>query len=200
MQKEMKLDQFIGIFPNALEPELCNKVVRWFDSVSRQNITMSTMQEAGVSACHRNDEVIGIPQMLPEQCFPREWTKQLWENIDICINMYYTQLDISQRITSYFFKVHRVFPTGGFHDWHHEHNFVEPYRTLVWHVNVEVPKSGGETEFLYQSLRVEPKVGQLLIWPAAFTHKHRGNPPLEGQKTYLTGWFDCIVDPPPPKK
>ena len=106
MQKEMKLDQFIGIFPNALEPELCNKVVRWFDSVSRQNITMSTMQEAGVSACHRKDEVIGIPQMLPEQCFPREYTKQLWENIDVCINMYYTKLDISQRITSYFFKVH----------------------------------------------------------------------------------------------
>tara|TARA_B110000977_G_C10900447_1_gene425065 strand:- start:544 stop:753 length:210 start_codon:yes stop_codon:yes gene_type:complete len=61
---------------------------------------------------------------------------------------------------------------------------------------IEAPSRGGETEFLYQSMRVEPKVGQLTIWPAAFTHKHRGNPPLEGRKTYITGWFD--VTPPLP--
>ena len=36
------------------------------------------------------------------------------------------------------------------------------------------------------------KIKQLSIWPATFTHKHRGNPPLEGQKTYLTGWFESL--------
>ena len=45
-------------------------------------------------------------------------------------------------------------------------------------------------------MRIEPKVGQLTIWPAGFTHKHRGNPPLEGQKTYITGWFE--LTPPAP--
>ena len=59
-------------------------------------------------------------------------------------------------------------------------------------MTLESPKKGGETEFLYQSMRIEPEVGKLLIWPAGFTHKHRGNPPLEGQKTYMTGWFDLI--------
>ena len=34
-----------------------------------------------------------------------------------------------------------------------------------------------------------PEVGKLLIWPAGFTHMHRGNPPLEGEKMYITGWF-----------
>ena len=43
-------------------------------------------------------------------------------------------------------------------------------------------------------MRIEPKVKQLLIWPAGYTHTHRGNPPLEGQKTYITGWFE-EVDP-----
>ena len=61
-------------------------------------------------------------------------------------------------------------------------------------VVIESPERGGETEFLHQSMRIEPKVGQLVIWPAGFTHKHRGNPPLEGQKTYITGWFQMVPE------
>ena len=49
---------------------------------------------------------------------------------------------------------------------------------------------GGETEFLYQSMRVKPKQGTLLIWPAAFTHTHRGNPPLSNEKYIVTGWTE----------
>ena len=49
-------------------------------------------------------------------------------------------------------------------------------------------EEGGETEFLYQSIRVAPKAGTLLIWPAGFTHTHRGNPPLSGDKYIATGW------------
>ena len=51
---------------------------------------------------------------------------------------------------------------------------------------------GGETEFLYQSLRFKPKRGQFLIWPAGFTHVHRGNPPLSGEKYISTSWLENI--------
>ena len=44
----------------------------------------------------------------------------------------------------------------------------------------------------YQNLRVEPKVGKTLIWPAQWTHTHRGNPPLSGFKMYATGWFSLV--------
>ena len=51
---------------------------------------------------------------------------------------------------------------------------------------------GGETEFLYQSKRFQPKRGQFLIWPAGFTHVHRGNPPLSGEKYISTSWLENI--------
>ena len=47
-----------------------------------------------------------------------------------------------------------------------------------------------ETEFLYQSKRIDPIAGRTLIWPPGFTHKHRGNPPLKGEKIYMTGWLN----------
>ena len=51
-------------------------------------------------------------------------------------------------------------------------------------------EEGGELEFLYQSLRVKPKRGDLVVWPAGFTHLHRGNPPLKGEKYIIKGWID----------
>jgi hypothetical protein len=49
----------------------------------------------------------------------------------------------------------------------------------------------GETEFLYQKRRISPKENTLIIWPAAFTHTHRGNVVHGAKSKYIiTGWFD----------
>jgi hypothetical protein len=48
----------------------------------------------------------------------------------------------------------------------------------------------GETEFLYQNMRIKPKKNKLLIWPADWTHTHRGNPPIGNTDKYiLTTWL-----------
>ena len=51
-------------------------------------------------------------------------------------------------------------------------------------------EEGGETEFLYLKKREKPVEGKLLIFPAGFTHTHRGNPPLKGDKYILTSWLE----------
>ena len=51
-------------------------------------------------------------------------------------------------------------------------------------------EEGGETEFLYQSKRIKPIKNRLIIWPASYTHVHRGNPPLSGTKYIITGWVE----------
>ena len=62
-------------------------------------------------------------------------------------------------------------------------------RWVAWMVYLNDVEEGGETEFLYQSLRIKPKKGMAVIWPGTYTHLHRGNPPLKGDKYILTGWF-----------
>lgn len=191
--KEMKLEQFIGIFPNAISDDLCSKFVNYFNAISEQGLTMSSMEDAVEKmskGTFRKDEVLHIPSELPIHCFPKALCQSIWSNVLKCYMIYNKEYNIERDVTSYSFNIHRVYPSGGYHVWHHEHGFESPYRILAWHLNIEVPKRGGETEFLLQSMRVEPQVGQLTIWPAGFTHKHRGNPPLEGRKTYLTGWFE----------
>lgn len=91
-------------------------------------------------------------------------------------------------------KLQKTLPSGGYHNWHSEHN-TDPTsnRTLLaWglFLNTLEEDEGGELEFLYQSKRLRPLRNHLVVWPAGFTHLHRGNPPLKGEKFLLTGWLD----------
>ena len=48
----------------------------------------------------------------------------------------------------------------------------------------------GGTEFLHQNLKIPCKKGLTLIWPAAWTHTHRGVIDENLPKTLITGWID----------
>ena len=190
MENEIKIEQFIGIFSNVMNDEVCAAFVKWFNIVSEQKLTLSSMEDSGMPIEFRKDELIHIPSGLNNDSFPSSLLHQLWKDMLGYYGIYQKAFFINRKLTSHGFKIHRVLPAGGFHVWHHEHAFNSPYRVLAWHLTLEAPTSGGETEFLFQSLKIKPRVGQLLIWPAGFTHQLRGNPPLEGQKTYMTGWFE----------
>ena len=85
-------------------------------------------------------------------------------------------------------------PGCGYHSWHHEQtgDVNQVGRCLVYtvYLNTLDENAAGETEFLYQRLRVKPKKGSVAIWPAGFTHTHRGNVVHGNDAKYIiTGWF-----------
>ncbi len=92
-------------------------------------------------------------------------------------------------------KYHIVKPEGGYHAIHSEWSTDRPdfNRILVWHLALTTHQDQGELEFVYQRKRIQARAGQLVMWPAYFTHAHRGNILREGEKHYITGWF--YIDP-----
>lgn len=88
-------------------------------------------------------------------------------------------------------KVQKTSPGQGYHIWHTENMGRNSCnRLLTYILFLNDVEDGGETEFLYYGLRVKPKAGDVLLWPAGFTHTHRGNPPLSGDKYIMTGWVE----------
>lgn len=82
---------------------------------------------------------------------------------------------------------------GGYPYWHCElyprdASCESLHRTLLWTLYLNDGFDEGETEFLYQSRKVRPRTGSLLVAPAAFTHTHRGNRPVGGDKYIATSW------------
>lgn len=95
------------------------------------------------------------------------------------------------RLQQTYLNIQKTLPKQGYHLWHCEHNNSGAERrvlaTMLYLNDVE---DGGETEFLYQSKRYKPTKGTMLIWPAGFTHTHRGNPPLTKEKYIATSWLE----------
>lgn len=83
---------------------------------------------------------------------------------------------------------------GGYFAWHAEVSPGDPtgeplHRVLPFMIYLNDVSDGGETEWYYQDLRLRPTAGTLVMWPAAFTHTHRGLTPRSGDKYILTSWI-----------
>ena len=63
------------------------------------------------------------------------------------------------------------------------------WRVLVFMTYLNDVVVGGETEFPNQNLKVAPKKGLTLIWPAYWMHTHRGLPAPTEEKNIVTGWI-----------
>jgi hypothetical protein len=83
-------------------------------------------------------------------------------------------------------------PQGGYKSWHTERSgglFPGAYRHLVFMTYLNDVDDEGETEFEYQNVKIKPKKGLTLIWPADWTHTHRGIPSDSQIKYIATGWY-----------
>ena len=189
-EKELKINSpnFIAEYPNALNDELCDEIIKFADkhievnpSLNRSVATESTktsLRKDWFFFIHTKfDFAIPINNLL------NEYLKQY---SDEYMGAFYTG-----RYSSFDQKLQVTPAGGGFHNWHCEHShYVYCDRVLAWMFYLNNIELGGETEFLHQKCRIKPEKGKLVIFPAAFTHCHRGNPPLKDTKYVVTGWFN----------
>lgn len=97
------------------------------------------------------------------------------------------------------FNVARYLPGQHFQAVHAERTSIDTLqRFLVWMTylnDVEVGQ-GGRTHFTHYGIKVQPKKGLTLIWPAEWTHAHNAEVLLSGSKYIVTGWM-CFGAPDP---
>jgi len=91
------------------------------------------------------------------------------------------------------FNIQHYAPGGGYKVWHTERtNHIFPFctRHLVWMTYLNDVTDAGETEFYYQKLKIQPRKGLTVIWPADWTHTHRGIVSPTQEKYIITGWYN----------
>jgi hypothetical protein len=88
-------------------------------------------------------------------------------------------------------QMQRYIDDQGYYAWHHEHEGGTKAKRELFFIYYLNDVDGGETEFKFNQQKVKPETGKLVIAPALWTHKHRGNPPQNGQYKYIiTGWIE----------
>jgi len=84
---------------------------------------------------------------------------------------------------------------GGFKQMHCERNNADieaVTRVMAWMTYCNDIEEGGETFFDVQGAKVKPKKGLTLVWPADWTHFHKGIPAPNEEKMIITGWYNLV--------
>ena len=63
-------------------------------------------------------------------------------------------------------------------------------RLIALMVYLNTVTDGGQTNFPTQNISFSPKVGDILMWPAYWTHPHHGIPSPSQVKYIITGWYN----------
>ena len=192
----MDVPNFIEIYENVLDENTCNLIINEFDQMWKNsakiinkpsnNHEIPVVEHTDVS--YRTDQSLFAENYSPEAYMAVN--KVLEEGLKRYAEKY-AAIKQYKGLLNQTVKIQRTPIKGGFHTWHFEQIPKENcQRALVWTLYLNtLPEGDGDTEYLYQGIKVRPEAGKLVIWPTAFTHLHRGNPPYTCTKYIATGWF-----------
>ena len=216
-------NSFIEVYDNALPDDVCNSLVSLFDrenEVKKNSFdnfnSPSSVKEAVTAWGKRKDLYSALELKLSdENYFYRDvisdldyiinqkifkykvWSDDLNQDLIKEVNEPITNDKLGNYIYRYgkwSMKKYRH-PEDGYNAWHTDWT-KDPYaieRVLSVQFYLNDVKEGGETEFLHQGIKIKPKKGRLVVWPVGFTHTHRGNKPISGDKyivsSHMTTYF-----------
>lgn len=190
----MSNEFFIGITDDLLSREECEKVIAHYEGMAKAGMAF-IRQDAEPFHRHQKDDTATIPtadlSIEPGSRIVQMFTNKFWP---LAYQPYVDSLSVlkdtpQQQILT--IKIQKTQPGQGYHVWHFENDSrASGGRIMAFMTYLNTVEEGGETEFLYLGKRIKPVAGRTLLWPAGYTHAHRGNPPLSGVKYVLTGWVE----------
>lgn len=206
-----ELDQFVGVFDNFYNDRHCDLVIDYFQKLKKHGFVYDRQDGDNAPKHVKNDlssELIQGGKPIGYDESPRSpdesritsincenWhlpsnilLETLWERIYPIYEREYSTIGLIQKKLVCYSKIQETKPGEGYHIWHHEIDRTEAtLRLMAFILYLNDVEEGGETEFLYQKKRIKAVKNRFLLWPAGFTHTHRGNPPLSNTKYILTG-------------
>jgi hypothetical protein len=193
-------EDFIGIFDNVLDQQECQSLIQYYEDLKNLNLVFNRQQ---VNDGKRHEKSDSTAFLLETNVL------SLTKNNPVVISFLDKFWNCYRQYAEYFsvlldsevhginnMRLQKTRPGEGYHNWHYESSDTNSCKRIIaWSVYLNDIDTGGETEFLYLNKRIPAKQGRVLIWPAAFTHTHRGNPPLNSDKYLLTGWLEFMGKP-----
>ena len=121
--------------------------------------------------------------------------KEYFNELFLCQKDYLEQWPFIKTISNTFeigsFNLQRYTPGQHFKRIHTERSgHGTLHRIFAFMTYLNDVDQGGSTYFNHYDLEIHPKQGLTLIWPAEWTHSHKGNILINGKKYIITGWLN----------
>lgn len=191
-----KYVNFIGMYDNIFPDGFCDHLIVTFEKLVERGLCYSRKQSESIRKVVKDDFAFSLDINSHSELgtFNGESVSSIViDAVQNCFDSYIDNYDIlkESRLNCSSFKFQKTPPGGGYHIWHAEQNEGSmSSRCLFYIMYLNDIQDSGETEFIYQKIRIPSKKNTCIISPASFTHAHRGNPVFgEESKYVITGWF-----------
>ncbi len=185
---------FIGSW--NLEPlDLCNEIISYFElNVSKQKKGRTI---GGLNQNIKKSIDINISPneiKLPENQVFNSYLNALFTCHKDYILQWPFLASFLNRVEIGSFNLQRYQAGEHFQQIHSERTSIESlHRIFAWMTYLNDVDDGGTTYFSHYDLEIKPRKGLTLIWPAEWTHAHKGNVLHSGSKYIITGWMDLCT-------
>ena len=177
----MNLDDFVYVKEDSLSEEFCRHCIEKFNNDSGR---YQGVVHGGVYP----DTKKTIDLTLSDKDHWKEEDDVFFKSINSHLGEYLNFVPESKEVLSYpqdtGYQIQRYDP-GDFYTWHQD-QWTNRRITFIWYLN-DITEDG-YTEFS-TGLKVQPKTGKLLMFPALWPWMHRGYPPKSETKYICTGWM-----------
>ena len=125
-------------------------------------------------------------------------TKIISKSLRKYVNVYTNQYpELNEKVRSWstfdYYNVQRYKPQEGYFKAHCEAvDIKSSSRILVWMFYLNSVENGG-TLFPQYEIGIRAIQGRLVIWPAYWTHLHKGQISQSQTKYITTGWYNLII-------
>lgn len=182
---------FIGSW--TLDPiSLCDELIDYFEA----NISLQRKGSTSGGVHKETKDSVDITVLPREINLPgNEVFIKYFEKLFECHKDYIIQWPFLKTVALKYeigcFNIQRYMPGQHFKRVHTERASIQNlHRVFAFMTYLNDVQEGGSTYFSHYDLDIQPKKGLTLIWPAEWTHAHKGNILKQGSKYIITGWLN----------
>ena len=194
----MDVKNFIGIYDDALSVDECKYILDFFDNArkcedsseflckkdgttaDRINKNVKDSTDIAMTFNHSNHEI----NQIIMKSLASNTRKYVEDNSELKLISSWGILDS--------YNIQKYEPNKGYYALHCENcDIVTNKRVLVWMFYLNSVSDGG-TYFSNYDFTLDAVEGRLAIWPAYWTHFHKGIISASQEKYIATGWYEKI--------
>tara|TARA_X000000368_G_scaffold291086_1_gene231393 strand:- start:31 stop:648 length:618 start_codon:yes stop_codon:yes gene_type:complete len=189
------MTNFIQHTSGALSQQECDAVIDFFETNEQRQEVGTIGSDSIVDPKRKVDtELYVFLNELVENKILEPVASALrnaWE--EYCQTYPFLNKGLASWRISHVFKIQKYNPNEAYFEEHCENGGVidgtMERRLIALMVYLNTVTDGGQTRFPTQNISFSPKVGDILMWPAYWTHPHHGIASPTQKKYIVTGWY-----------
>ncbi len=186
---------FIGIYDNILSSQQCKEIIEWVETQPLHRGKTSHKDEIAVNLKHKSSWEVSYKKTS----FSNKTFVDLIINNALadCTPLYRKSHPDLDKIDSWDvynnYNIQKYNPNEGYYTLHCENGGGKGLkRMLVWMIYLNTVTDKGGTYFSSYDKTINAQQGRVVIWPAYWTHFHKGIPSPTQTKYIATGWYGFV--------